>query len=168
LSEVIPVKSDKDVMDLIFNLTKFEMQYPEWAKRNALLVINEQIVDIIRAKMEEKGYSKKISERVRAEFVTIDTDGYVEIDIISDFETDKGFDVAKMMEEGRKRYWTEPIKKKAQHWISLGVSFFSRGHWIPMRPGDYIVRDVMDDLEELAQEAMNAKTDEFINRSLFG
>ena len=166
MSEEVEVKTSDDVMRLVFKLTQFEMNYPRWAKTEALRIVNQEIVDKIRDKMEVKGYSKKISERVRTEFVAIDTDGFIEIDIISDFETNEGFDVAKMMEDGRVRYFVEPVIKKALHWIKQGVSWFSGGHWIPERPGDKFVKDVMDEMEDLAQEQLNTKTDELLNYQL--
>jgi hypothetical protein len=153
-------------MEMIFRLTRFEMQYPEWVKRNAQAVINKHVVDPIRDKMEEKGYSKKIVERIRAEFVKIDTDGYITFDIISDYETDTGFDVAKMMEDGRVRYFVTMTKKKALSWITQGIRFFSLGHWIPERPGDEIVKTVMEEMESLAQQKLNEMTDEFLNYNL--
>lgn len=153
-------------MNLVFKITRFEMQYPEWVKRNAEMIINKHVVDPIRWKMEQKGYSKKIVERVRVEFVKIDTDGFIVFDIISDYETDKGFDVAKMMEDGRVRYYVTMTKKKALSWITKGVRFFSLGHWIPERPGDQIIKTVMEEMEYLAQQKLNEMTDEFLGYQL--
>lgn len=153
-------------MDLVFKLTRFEMQYPNWVKRESLDAVNKEIVDKIREKMEKKGYSKKIIERVRAEFVTIDTDGFVEIDIISDYETDEAFDVAKMMEEGRIAYRVVPIIKKFLHWITLGVSIFAKKSDIPAKPAGDDVKDIMEEMEDVAQDRLDDATDNLLAHSL--
>ena len=141
------------------------MQYPEFVKIQALAKVNEEIVDPIRQRMEKAGYSKKISQQVRAEIVTIDTDGFVDIDIISDYEAD-GFDVADFMEKGRRRFFVKPKIKKALHWIFQGLSRFSGGHWIPERFGDRFVEEEAQTGEQRAQQKLNLETDDFLQRNL--
>jgi hypothetical protein len=159
LSEEVEIKTKDDAMELVFRLTRFEMQYPKFAQQKAEELINKYYVDPIRQKMEEKGYSKKISERVRAEFVTIDTDGYIEFDIISDFESDEGFDVAKMMEEGRIAYRVVPKVKKWLHWIEQGVSIFRKKSDIPRREGDDFINKTLDEMQEEVQTRLSDETD---------
>lgn len=166
MSEEVAIKTSSDVMGLVFKLTRFEMLYPDWIKRESLDAVNKEIVDKIREQMEKKGYSKKIIERVRAEFVTIDTDGFVEIDIISDYETDEGFDVAQMMEEGRIAYRVVPVVKKFLHWITAGVSIFAKKSDIPEKsPGDD-VKDIMEEMEDVAQDRLDEATDNLLAHSL--
>jgi len=141
------------------------MQYPEFVQRMAAKHINAEVVDKIRDEMEARGYSKNIIQQVRAEFVAIDDQGWIDFDIISDYEAD-GFDVAKMMEMGRRRYFIQQVKKKALHWIIMGISFFSRGHWIPERPADKIVAKGIKDLAGIAQDRLNEDTDNFLKHQL--
>lgn len=166
MSEEIEIKTESDVMDLVFKLTRFEMQYPKMVTTDAMLVVNEEIVDKIRDTMEEKGYSDKIIQKVRAELVTIDTDGFVEIDIISDFETDESFDVAKMMEEGRVAYKILPRIKDMLKWIFEGRWISKHEVNMPQRPGDKIFDSVFDEMEDIAQDRLDDKLDEKLDRSL--
>lgn len=166
MSEEVKVETSEDVMDLVFKLTQFEMRYPDWAKREALNVVNQEIVDKIRNEMETKGYDKKIIERVRAEVVKIDTDGFIEIDVISDYEAEGGFDVAKMMEEGRTAYTVLPKVKRALHWIAQGLSIFSRRSDIPQKPPGEDVKSAIEEMEDLAQDRLDEKTDELLESSL--
>lgn len=166
MSEEVEVKTSDDVMQLVFKLTQFEMNYPRWAQIEALKLVNQEIVDKIRDKMEMKGYSKKITERVRTEFVAIDTDGFIEIDIVSDFEADDGFDVAKMMEDGRKSYTIFPRIKPLLKWIFQGMWFSKHKVEMPERPGDKFVKDVMDEMEDLVQEKLNDNTDQLMESQI--
>ncbi|MEM3136733.1 MAG: hypothetical protein QXW37_08460 [Candidatus Nitrosotenuis sp.] len=156
----------EDLMKLVFRLTRFEMQYPEFIKSRSKFLVESEIVDSIRKKMEEKGYSKKITERVRAEFVGIDPAGIIEYDIVSDFATDEGIDVSKIMEEGRRAFFDKPKIKQALSWISTGIRHFSKGHWIPERPGDRFVSSTIQAMEQKVQDMLNAETDQYLERQL--
>lgn len=153
-------------MGLVFKLTQFEMQYPRFAQQKAEELINKHMVDPIRAKMESNSYSKKITERVRAEFVTVDTDGYIDFDIVSDFTTDEGFDVAKMMEDGRVAYTIIPKIKKFLSFIIDGVRIRTKKSDIPRREGDDFVQSTIDEMEELTQTLLNEETDNIITHNL--
>lgn len=156
----------EDVMQLVAKITRFELQYPQFVKQRAETVVNQEIVDKIRDKMEAKGYDKKIIQQVRVEFVSIDPNGFIEFDIISDYETDEGFDVAKMMEEGRRGFFDKPVIKQALSWIVAGLRLFSKGHFIPIRPGDKFVKSTIDEMEETVQNRLNTETDDLLNRSI--
>lgn len=166
MSEEIEIKTSEDVMGLVFKLTQFEMQYPRFAQQKAEELINKHMVDPIRDKMEAKGHSKKITERVRAEFVTIDTDGYIDFDIVSDFTTDDGFDVAEMMEEGRIAYRIVPKIKKFLSFIIEGVRIYTKKSDIPQREGDDFIQNTIDEMEELTQTLLNEETDKIIAYNL--
>ncbi len=166
MSEEVEIKTSSDVMGLVFKLTQFEMQYPRFAQQKAEELINKHMVDPIRAKMESNGYSKKITERVRAEFVTIDSDGYIDFDIVSDFTADDGFDVAKMMEEGRIAYRIIPRIKKFLSFIIEGVRIRTKKSDIPKREGDDFIQSTMDEMEELTQTDLNEETDKAVAYNL--
>lgn len=154
------VETTNDAMEMVFRLTRFEMQYPKFARQKAEEIINKEIVDPIRAKMEQKGYSKKIIERVRTKFVAIDTEGFIDFDIISDFETDEGFDVAKMMEEGRVAYRILPKIKDLLKWIFLGRWVSKHKVDMPARPGDdFLFWTTLDEMEQKAQDRLNDEID---------
>lgn len=153
-------------MELVLKITRFELQYPRFVKERVETIVNQEIVDKIRDKMEAKGYDKKIIQQVRVEFVGIDPNGFIDFDIISDYETDEGFDVAKMMEEGRREFFNKPVIKKALSWIAEGLRIFSKGHIIPFRPGDKFVDSTITEMEETVQERINTETDDLLNRSI--
>ncbi len=161
----IEIKTPDDVMGLIFKITQMEMQYPGFVSEKSKEIAEEYLVKRIQEEMKKKGYSEKIIEKVRAEFVSIDSDGFVEFDIISDFKAD-GFEVAEMVEKGRKRYFVEPVLRFALSWVKEGFRYFSRGHWIPMRKGDHIFDTVLETEINNAQERLDSELEDFIEKRL--
>lgn len=162
----ININTPEEIFQLVGKLTRFEMQYPQFARESAEQIAREEILAKIKERMAAKNYDKKIIDDVDLEFVTIDDQGFIDFNIVSDYLTPEGFDVAEMMEEGRREFFVKPVIKRALSWIIQAVRFFSKGHTIPERPGDKIVQSTIEEIEESAQDKLNLETDEFLDRSL--
>ncbi len=54
------ISSQQDVMKLLFNVTRFEMQYPRFIEESARQIIDQEILQPIKTAMRSFGYSEKI------------------------------------------------------------------------------------------------------------
>jgi hypothetical protein len=103
------------------------MQYDVFAKSKLTELANKIVLDEIHRQMASKKFSKKIIDATYIDSVVIN-DGEIEIEIVSDYEADDGFDVSKAREEGTKDHVLPKVLGRTYHWIIQGISFFSKGH----------------------------------------
>jgi len=59
------IKTKQDTMDLVFKLTRFEMQYPRFVQERAFELCEEIILGRIHQKMRELEFSQKIIDSTR-------------------------------------------------------------------------------------------------------
>ena len=110
--------AQEDNMRTVFNLTRFEMQYPEFVKSIAPKIADEEILKPVHSRMKDFGYSQKIIDSTRIENLQISNLGELEFDVVSDYKSELGFDVAKAREKGTIRHFIKPVNAKALSFIA--------------------------------------------------
>ena len=156
-----------DGMKLVFNLTRFKMQYPRFVETVGIKIAEEEILRPIHARMKDFRYSPKIIAATRIEDVKITNDGQLIFDVISDYESETGFDVSRAREEGTKRHFIKPVTAKALRWIVGGfVVAFSKGHWVKGITKSNVIAKTIVEMTPIAQERLNVETDNFLKRTL--
>ena len=161
------IKTKQDTMDLVFKLTRFEMQYPRFVQDRAFELCEEIILGRIHQKMRELEFSQKIIDATRLEFVKIDTDGFIDLKIISDYQSDTGFDVSLAREKGTVRHFIAPVVASVLSWIVGGfIRAFSKGHWVSGITKSNVIEKMTEETMPIVQARLNADTDAFLDRSL--
>ena len=157
----------EDNMRLVFDLTRFEMLYPEFIKTVAPKIADEVILSEIKKRMKDFRYSQKIIDSTRIENLQTDNKGNLEFDVVSDYKSELGFDVAEAREKGTIRHFIKPINAKALRFILGGfVVGFSKGHWVKGITASNVIEKTVAEMIPVAQERLNKETDEFLSRSL--
>ena len=151
------ISSQQDVMKLLFNVTRFEMQYPRFIEESGRQIIDQEILQPIKIAMRSFGYSEKIIDGTFIDNLFVDGNGFIQFDVVSDYKTELGCDVAKAREEGTKDHFIKPVKGKVLSWIEGGQRFFSKGHFVKgiteRRIMERTVRNAMPDfLKKFKQE----------------
>jgi hypothetical protein len=150
----------------LFNISRFQHQYPGFLETRGLAIANEVVIAPMHAKMKAAKYSQKIIDSTRVKDFQIFGNGVMEFTIVSDYETEDGAEVAKFREEGTKRWWNKPVKKLALSWIAAAVRAFSKGHWMPARPGTHIVKNTIAEKAQMAQDRLDKETDDLLTKML--
>lgn len=161
------ISSQQDVMKLVFNLTRFEMQYTRFIEGVTRQIIDQEILQPIKSAMKVFGYSQKIIDGTTMENLLVDDGGFIQFDIVSDYTSESGFDVAKAREEGTKRHFIKPINVKALVWIVGGfIKAFSKGHWVKGITKSNIIKKTIQTRFPIAQERITQESIIFFNRTM--
>ena len=156
-----------DGMKLVFNLTRFKMQYPRFVETVGIKISEEEILRPIHARMKDFRYSPKIIASTRIEDVEITNDGRLIFDVISDYESEGGFDVSLAREEGTKRHFIKPVVAQALRFILGGfVVGFSKGHWVKGITKSNVIAKTIEEMIPIAQARLNQETDDFLKRTI--
>lgn len=159
--------AQEDNMRTVFNLTRFEMQYPEFVRSIAPKIADEEILKPVHSRMKDFGYSEKIIQSTRIENLQINNLGELEFDVVSDYKSELGFDVSKAREKGTVRHFIKPINAKALRFILGGfVVGFSKGHWVKGITASNVIEKTVAEMIPVAQQKLNEETDEFLSRSM--
>lgn len=158
---------ENDNMRTVFNLTRFEMQYPEFVRSIAPKIADEQILKPVHSRMKDFGYSEKIIQSTIIENLQINNLGELEFDVVSDYKSQLGFDVSKAREKGTVRHFIKPINAKALSFIAGGfIRAFSKGHWVKGITASNVIEKTVAEMTPVAQQKLNEETDQFLSRSM--
>jgi len=160
------ISSQQDVMKLLFNLTRFEMQYPRFIEESARQIIDQEILQPIKFAMRSFGYSEKIINGTFIDNLFVDGNGFVQFDVVSDYKSELGFDVAKAREEGTRDHFIAPVVKAALSWIVGGLRLFSKGHWVKGFTKSNIIKKTTEARFPIAQERITQESIIFFNRTV--
>jgi len=154
-------------MKLLFNVTRFEMQYFRFIEESAKQIVDEEILQPIKTEMKKFGYSEKIIDDTTIENLFVDDTGFLQFDVVSDYKLETGFDVAKAREKGTKRHFIKPVVATVLSWIVGGfIRAFSKGHWVKGFTKSNIIRDVTKARFPIAQERITQESLVFFNRTV--
>ena len=153
-------------MKLVFNVTRFEMQYPRFIEESARKIIDEEILQPIKIAMKSFDYSDKIIDDTTIENLFVDGSGFIQFDVVSDYKTELGFDVAKAREEGTKNHFIKPLVKAALSWLAGTIRLFSKGHWIKGFTKSNIIKKTTEIRFPIAQERITQESIIFFNRTV--
>jgi len=158
------ISSSQDVMKLLFNLTRFEMQYPRFIEESARQIIDQEILQPIKNAMRSFGYSEKIINGTFIDNLFVDGNGFVQFDVVSDYKSELGFDVAKAREKGTKTHFIKAVAKAALSWVTGGIRLFSKGHWVKGFTKSNIIKKTTEIQFPIAQERIIQESVVFFNR----
>jgi len=164
------VTSTEDVNRLLFNLVRFEQQAPRFIEDAVKRIADEEILTPIKAKMKQKNYSQKIIDGTTIENIVVDGSGFVQLDVISEYDTEKGFDVATAREEGTKAHIIRPRNANGVlRWLTkTGETIFRKFARNPGIKGSHIVRDTVKSTFPTFQQKLTDEIVEFYNRTVTG
>ena len=160
------ISSQDDVMKLLFNVTRFEMQYFRFIEQTAKQIVDEEILQPIKTEMKKFGYSQKIIDDTTIQNLFVDDNGFVQFDVVSDCKSESGFDVAKAREKGTKRHFIKPIAKLALSWVVRNLRLFSKGHWVKGITKSNIIKKTTEARFTIAQERITQESLVFFNRTV--
>ena len=158
------ISSQQDVMRLLFNVTRFEMQYPRFIEESARQIIDQEILQPIKNAMRSFGYSEKIIDGTFIDNLFVDGNGFIQFDVVSDYKSELGFDVAKAREKGTKRHFIKALVKAALSWVTNNVRLFSKGHWVKGFTKSNIIKKTTEIQFPIAQERIIQESVIFFNR----
>jgi len=162
------ISSQQDVMRLLFNITRFEMQYPRFIEESTRQIIDQEILQPIKIAMRSFGYSEKIIDGTFIDNLFVDGNGFVQFDVVSDYKSELGFDVAKAREEGTKRHFIKAVVKATLSWVTNNVRLFSKGHWVKGFTKSNIIKKTTETRFPIAQERIIQESVVFFNRMVVG
>ena len=143
------------------------MQYGSFEKAKLTELANKIVLDEIHSTMRSNNFSRKIIDATYVGDVT-DNDGTVDIEIVSDYESEGGFSVSEAREEGTRDHKIEPANTKSLSWIQNGKRFFSKGHWVRgIRAEKIIERTIKKKTNQLNREWTNVQ-DRFFEETVNG
>lgn len=150
----------------VFNVMQIKLQYPRFLEITATRIANEVILDAIHQRMRARKYSRKIIDSTFIEKVEINQAGIISFDVVSDYESEKGFDVSEAREEGTFGVFVKPIFKKVLRWIDQGIARFSFGHFRRGISASNIIDLTVEERLPIVQEQLDQETDNFLDKVL--
>jgi hypothetical protein len=150
-----------------FLVMKTQVQYPRFLREEAKKIAQDVILKPLHSRMKSFGYSQKIIDGTTIENLNIRRNGTMSFDVVSDYESESGFDVASAREKGTRSHFIKPVNAKALSFIVGGfIRGFSKGHWVRgITPTNVVKKTVQEKIPE-AQARLNEATDRFIARSM--
>jgi hypothetical protein len=162
MSEEIELNSRAETMRFIHRVNGWSMQYPRFVESTGIKLVKQIILPIIKKRMADFGYSRKIINTTVVGSVRLDTDGFMEISIESDYMTATGYNVGTGREKGTRRHFIAPKFKKALSWIQNGFRRFSKGHWVKGITASNIIEKTIEQYQPSIQQMLDELTDESI------
>lgn len=145
---------------------QIKLQYPRFLETTAIRIANEIILDAIHQRMRARKYSPKIIKSTYIEKLNVNEAGIMDFDVVSDYESEKGFDVSEAREEGTFGVFVKPILKKVLKWIDQGIAIFSFGHFRRGISASNIIDLTVEERLPIAQEQLDQETDKFLDKVL--
>ena len=145
--------STEDIRDYKLKLAHLTNNMDDFVIQRMKYHVNDLIVDKITDAMERERFSPKIIQNTYLKEVNI-TGEMIRAKVVSEYSSESGFDVAVAREKGTKGHMIRPNTKQALSWISAGVRFFSKGHWVSGIKSLNLVRNTIRDNKEKVQQAV--------------
>ena len=154
-------------MDLLFKLTQFEMQLPDFIQTTAQQLADEALEEI-KTRMRAAGYAQSIIDGTTVTKVEVTPDGFLEYEITSERDSDEGFDIATAHEKGTKDHFIQPLEEDGVlAWEDeSGQTFFSKGHEVSGIEASNIITDTLLSIAVTQQTQLNAAVDQFFTQTV--
>lgn len=162
----IQITSEKDLTDLESKLSQVQAQYVSFVIFTLTTIINEYIVDPIHESMRGAGVSRKIIDRTYLDVRVEQKGKEVTFHIKSDFITDTGFPVAKIIEFGRKAYTIKPVRKKLLKWLNEGKWVSKHEVKIPKKDAGLYIFNAIKKGQPKVQKELNKRTKKWVSNIL--
>ena len=150
-----------------FLAMRIQVQYPRFVREEAKKIAEDVILKPLHSRMKSFGYSEKIITGTTIENIIINRTGSMSFDVVSDYDSESGFDIATAREKGTVSHFIKPINAKALSFIAGGfIRAFSKGHFVKGITATNVVQKTVQEKIPEAQARLNEATDRFISRSL--
>lgn len=137
--------------------------YDDFLKVKVFELANKIILDKIIIKMQELGFSEKIIQNTFVHKNVKITRGQIQFRIVSNYESESGFDVSLAREFGTIDHMVEPKIKKSLHWIENGKSRFSKGHKVSGLEEYRVISNTIREEFPLFRMRLREETQKWIN-----
>lgn len=162
------IKNNNDAMRLVFDITRFEMQYPRFLQEKVKKIIHDEMLIPIHNNMRKFNYSQKIIRGTTIENIKIDEQGFIQFDVVSDYKSESGFDVAKAREKGTKKHFIKPVVMAVLSWFVGNLRLFSKGHWVKGIVRSNVIQKTVEATFPIAQNRLNQETSKFFKETIRG
>ncbi len=144
-----------------------QVQYPRFLREEVKKIAEDVILKPSHSRMRSFGYSQKIIDGTTIENLEIGRNGTLSFDVVSDYDSELGFDVASAREKGTKSHFIRPVNAKALSFIAGGfIRAFSKGHFVRGITATNVVAKTVQEKIPEAQARLNEATRIFISRSM--
>ena len=115
--------------------------------------------------MKQKDYSQKIIDGTTIENIIVDSSGFVQFDVISEYDTEQGFDVATARESGTRAHIIKPRKEGGVlRWFAKnGEPIFARFVRNKGIKASHIVVDTVKSQFPIFQQKLTQEITQFYN-----
>jgi len=146
---------------------KTQVQYPRFVREEAKKIAEDVILKPLHSRMKSFGYSQKIIDGTTIENIIVNRTGSMSFDVVSDYDSELGFDVAKAREEGTIDHDLPKVPGRIYSWIAGGfIRAFSKGHFVKGITATNVVQKTVQEKIPEAQARLNEATDRFMERSM--
>jgi len=169
----IIIKTESDIKELESKMAQIQLQYEPFTVFSLTTIINEEIVDKIHDKMRANGVSSKVIHETFLDNNIMIIGNRVFFSIKSTYtDTDSGFAVAVMIEEGREAYTIsapEPTTDRPRPHLTpiiQGEKKFLKKVDIPVFPAQRNVKDTIEKRTKIVQKRLKTETAKWIKQIL--
>lgn len=153
--------------DASLSIARIRLEYPAWVRFLLDQLVRELVLEPIRVRMHLEGVHEKIVQGTiiaRTEW----TPGRAVYTIRSSYVAATGFDVATMIERGRKPYVVFPVNfdflrfkpKGSDYWV------FAKKAEIPEYPAGHFVADTVTEMVPVLRREIAARTRRWITEQV--
>ena len=161
----IEINSTNDALKVVFNLERFSMTYQRFLEFEVKKLVEKITLPTTKRLMRDFRYSQKIIDGTRVGKIQVDSEGFVEYEIVSELDRD-GYDVAKGREEGTKDHFVKPTLRKALNFIVGGLISFSKGHWVKGIKKSNVIEKSIEMSEDQLQVELDSISDDRLQEML--
>lgn len=160
----IVIKTEKDINRLETKIGQVEIQYPAFLVSTLTTILNQEIIDEIHNKMRSENISQKIIDTTFLSTQAKKSEKSIIFVVISNFVSDSGFPVARMIENGRKAYIIKAPEPTAErpnpHLTPIieGQRKFFKQAKIPVMPARKIIQKTINRKTTKVQNRLNRET----------
>lgn len=167
--DTIQIRTDKDIREIESKMNQVEMQYTPFVVSELTTLINQLIIDPIQNNMRKAGISSKVVDRTYLSTKAENNGETITFYVMSDYVSDTGFAVAKMIEGGRRAYTVkapDPTPDRPYphlKYIKDGKVHYRKKVNIPAKPASNIIRDGIAAGQPRIQKELNTRTKKWLS-----
>jgi hypothetical protein len=162
----IIIRTEKDAQKLEAGMAQIQIEYTPFVVHTLTTLINQLIIDPIQKKMRDANISPKVIDRTYLDVHAEKQGETIIFHIKSDYISDTGFAVAKMIEYGRRAYLIKPKRKKLLSWIKDGKRRFAKQVRMPRKQAGNYIFDGIKRGQPKVQAELNKLTRKWISENL--
>ena len=150
-------------------LAQIKLQYSGFVAWTLHDLIERIVLQEIKIQMRLSKVHEKVVNGTRIARVYVPRRNWIRFVIQSSYKAASGFNVAVMMESGRKPYVVYPKYASVLHWKDkdTGEDVYAAKSRIPRYPGKWLVRDTIARTRDRVQDELDLRTEAWV-RTILG